>query len=81
MPGEGDNLLAGEDASGVAVQRDPGVRKFTWEELSKLNQRHNAHVAVRGKVRATVAEPSQCYTYRTCILTRTAKVTKLKGDL
>lgn len=25
-------------------------RTFTWKELSKLNQRHNAHVAVRGKV-------------------------------
>ncbi|XP_015777022.1 PREDICTED: acyl-lipid (8-3)-desaturase-like isoform X1 [Acropora digitifera] len=25
-------------------------RKFTWEELSSLNQKHNAHVAVRGKV-------------------------------
>lgn len=25
-------------------------RKFTWRELSKLNGRHNAHVAVRGKV-------------------------------
>lgn len=28
-----------------------GVRKFTWKELGKLNQRHNAHVAYRGKVR------------------------------
>jgi cytochrome b involved in lipid metabolism len=46
MPGEGD----GVPASASAVQSDPGVRKFTWEELSKLNQRHNAHVAVRGKV-------------------------------
>ena len=46
MPGEGDGVLA----SANAVQSDPGVRKFTWEELSKLNQRHNAHVAVRGKV-------------------------------
>ena len=26
------------------------VRKFTWKELSQLNQRHNAHVAYRGKV-------------------------------
>lgn len=25
-------------------------KKFTWRELSKLNGRHNAHVAVRGKV-------------------------------
>ena len=28
-------------------------RKFTWEELVSLNQKHNAHVAVRGKVRKT----------------------------
>ena len=27
------------------------VRQFTWEELISLNQKHNAHVAVRGKVR------------------------------
>ena len=26
------------------------ARKFTSKELSKLNQRHNAHVAYRGKV-------------------------------
>lgn len=25
-------------------------RLFTWEELSKLNEKHNAHVAYRGKV-------------------------------
>ena len=23
---------------------------YTWEELSKFNERHNLHVAVRGKV-------------------------------
>jgi len=28
-------------------------RKFTWEELVSLNQKHNAHIAVRGKVRKT----------------------------
>ena len=27
------------------------VRQFTWEELISLNQKQNAHVAVRGKVR------------------------------
>lgn len=31
-----------------AVGRVP--RKFTWKELSKLNEPHNAHVAYRGKV-------------------------------
>ena len=25
-------------------------KSYTWEELSKLNERHNLHVAVRGKV-------------------------------
>ena len=47
MPGDGEVACAGESA----VQSEPGVKKFTWQELSKLNQRHNAHVAVRGKVR------------------------------
>ena len=27
----------------------PVQRQFTWKELSKLNRRHNAHVAYRGK--------------------------------
>ena len=26
------------------------IRKFTWKELSKFNEPHNAHVAYRGKV-------------------------------
>ena len=38
------------------AREDGHVRKFTWQELSKLNQRHNAHVAVRGKVRAVAAQ-------------------------
>ena len=43
-----------------SAREDGHVRKFTWQELSKLNQRHNAHVAVRGKVRA-VAVSHRCY--------------------
>jgi len=27
-----------------------GKTVFTWQDLSKFNQRHNAYVAVRGKV-------------------------------
>lgn len=52
MPGDGDEALesAGINNPSEAVQSDVVTRKFTWEELSKLNQRHNAHVAVRGKV-------------------------------
>lgn len=50
MPGDGDEVLATDSTAGETVRSDPGVRKFTWKELSKLNQRHNAHVAVRGKV-------------------------------
>ena len=30
------------------------VRKFTWKELSQLHQRHNTHVAYRGKVCTSV---------------------------
>ena len=26
-------------------------RQFTWQELASLNKEHNAHLAVRGKVR------------------------------
>jgi cytochrome b involved in lipid metabolism len=46
MPGGRDEVREPTDS----VQSDPGVRKFTWQELSKLNERHNVHVAVRGKV-------------------------------
>ena len=57
MPGDGDEAPAGGDgAAGHAVRSEPGLRKFTWEELSKLNQRHNAHVAARGKVRGETTE-------------------------
>ena len=30
--------------------KDGAVHKFTWRELSKLNEPHNAHIAYRGKV-------------------------------
>ena len=37
--------------------KDCGVKSdktvFTWQDLSKFNQRHNAYVAVRGKVSIT----------------------------
>ena len=35
---------------GHVTTTNGGVRKFTWKELSQLHQRHNAHVAYRGKV-------------------------------
>ena len=54
MPGEGDDVHTGRSTLESVTQRDPGVRKFTWQQLSKLNQPHNAHVAVRGKVRDLV---------------------------
>ena len=47
MPGGSEDIRESESA----VRSASGVRKFTWEELSKLNEPHNAHVAVRGKVR------------------------------
>ena len=35
--------------------KEPGSsRSFTSEELSKLNERHNAHVAYRGKVHSVM---------------------------
>ena len=54
MPGDGDEPLAASSAPDhVAQGGGPDVkpvRRFTWRELSKLNEPHNAHVAVRGKV-------------------------------
>ena len=47
MPGEED--LAVPCSTDTDVREKP-VRQFTWRELSKLNGRHNAHVAYRGKV-------------------------------
>ena len=41
-------------ASGANDGSGGAVRRFTWKELGKLNQRHNAHVAYRGKVRLHV---------------------------
>ena len=49
-------LLQGDMPDGGAtIQPDSDdpprpVKKFTWQDLSKLNRRDNAHVAVRGKV-------------------------------
>ena len=71
MPGDGEERFA---PASYAVQRDPGVRKFTWEELSELNQRHNAHVAVRGKVSGKVNLPSdsrvvcECSSMQRCMM-------------
>ena len=53
MPGDGDETFVSGLATGS--REDGGsevkpVRRFTWRELSKLNEPHNAHVAVRGKV-------------------------------
>lgn len=54
MPGDGDepfatNVTPGSQEGGPDVKP---VRRFTSKELSKLNEPHNAHVAVRGKVRS-----------------------------
>ena len=59
MPGVDQLANTSEDQSSPLVERGVkkearpmvnGVRKFTWKELGKLNERHNAHVAYRGKV-------------------------------
>jgi hypothetical protein len=50
------SLSAQDDAkiNGSATNGDRSVgREFTWKELSKLNEPHNAHVAYRGKVSCT----------------------------
>ena len=47
MPGDGDEDV-GMSAQGEGMEQP--AKKFTWQELSKLNSRHNAHVAYRGKV-------------------------------
>lgn len=55
MPGDGDEPFAASANSDDTKGGDPDVkpvRRFTWKELSKLNEPHNAHVAVRGKVGA-----------------------------
>lgn len=53
--GSSSPLLLRQPASegscdGHVTTTEGGVRKFTWKELSQLYQRHNAHVAYRGKV-------------------------------
>ena len=51
MPGDGDPTTVVTDET-MPVRGDEAkpVRKFTWKELSKLNEPHNAHIAVGGKV-------------------------------
>ena len=51
-----DGGVATEPASGDSLRP---VAKFTWEDLSKLNRPHNAHVAVRGKVRRKRSKAEQ----------------------
>ena len=52
MPGEGDytDTVREDKTSTVNGDKAKPVRRFTWQELSQLNEPHNAHVAVRGKV-------------------------------
>ncbi|XP_064391461.1 uncharacterized protein LOC135339316 [Halichondria panicea] len=52
MPGEGDytDTVREDETSTVNGDKAKPVRRFTWQELSQLNEPHNAHVAVRGKV-------------------------------
>ena len=43
----------GSHATNGSGSLDRVPHKFTWKELSKLNEPHNAHVAYRGKVSCT----------------------------
>jgi cytochrome b involved in lipid metabolism len=42
--------LPGRSPSCEEPKERPSVKTFTWEELAKLNDRHNGHVAIRNKV-------------------------------
>ena len=46
MPGGGEET----DTTLLERNKENSMRTFTWRELSRLNSRHNAHVAYRGKV-------------------------------
>ena len=53
MPGDGDHVDVSSEkdqSSSVRGASDKPVRRFTSKELQQLNQPHNAHVAIRGKV-------------------------------
>ena len=52
MP-DGEDNGCGPAGAGLRDSNGPelvSVKEFTWKQLSKLNSRHNAHVAYRGKV-------------------------------
>ena len=57
---EVDKKTGGVDHKSVKTKP---LRKFTWQELSQLNGRHNAHVAVRGKVTQRAALHPHLYTH------------------
>ena len=54
MPGDGEEVTAVKRSAPEAPIAGSGdgrpVRRFTSKELRELNQPHNVHVAVRGKV-------------------------------
>ena len=54
LPDDGQLSSLRTTKSGATNGNSDTIRKFTWKELSQLNQRHNAHVAYRGKVHTFV---------------------------
>ena len=62
MPGEGESFEDIPDNEHLIPQ------KFTWRDLSKLNRRHNAHVAYRRRVSEAlfIIIPLTMYSF-TCI--------------
>ena len=50
MPGGGEEETEETSTTLSKDKRENSMRTFTWRELSRLNSRHNAHVAYRGKV-------------------------------
>ena len=61
MP-DGEGLVAPAETGSEAVEGGVRPKLFTSAELRKLNQRHNAHVAVRGKVKLVILG-WRCYCY------------------
>ena len=51
---EGYKKMPSEFGEGERETKDCAVKSgktfFSWQDLSKFNERHNAYVAVRGKV-------------------------------
>jgi hypothetical protein len=53
LSAQDDARINGSATNGCGGSAGGVPCKFTWKELSKLNEPHNAHVAYRGRVSCT----------------------------